>query len=222
MGDILRRKYKLLFIIFISIIITFLIYISLKDNKLSITALGDGISSGYTNNKIDGISYNDYLYEYFNNRRLLKYYNNDYSYKDNTIDKLLNDINNNSKKDDYILHILNKSNIIIINFGMEELSKISIVDDISLNDIRNIIYKYDLLLNKIQEVSDAKIVIISAYNNKYVSKGYIIAFNNELLNLKNKYNFIFINIIDLVTYNSGMYIDHLIHKKIANMIINSI
>ena len=42
------------------------------DNKLNIVALGDGVASGETSYNIDGISYNDYIKDYFSNKKLLK------------------------------------------------------------------------------------------------------------------------------------------------------
>ena len=68
-------------IIFLSIVLAYVIYFFNKDEKLNIVSLGDGISSGETFYNIDGISYNNYLKEYFEGKNILKSYNSNFSYK---------------------------------------------------------------------------------------------------------------------------------------------
>ena len=70
----MRRKYKLILIICISIFFAYLIYFFNKEDKIYLVSFGDGVSSGETSYNIDGISYNDYLKEYFYSKKLLKEY----------------------------------------------------------------------------------------------------------------------------------------------------
>ena len=128
----MKRKYKLLIIILISSILTYLIYFFNKDEKIKLVALGDGIASGETSYNIDGISYNDYLKEYFEDSNQLKNYSSEYSIKNYKIDELIQDIKSNKTKNEKlnINQLLNKADIITISIGEEELVKLSITKDL--------------------------------------------------------------------------------------------
>ena len=76
----MSRKYKLIIIILVSVILTYFIYFYNKDKKITIMAMGDSVASGETSYNIDGISYNDYLKEYFKSKHLLKKYNDSYAF----------------------------------------------------------------------------------------------------------------------------------------------
>jgi len=191
-------------------------------------AIGDGISSGETSYKIDGISYNDYLKEYFYTNKLLKHYNNDYSYKNYKINDLLNDLNNKNYNKLNIQQTLNKANLITLSIGEEELVKLAITEDLNTKEIKKFILNYDKLISIIKELTDAKIFIIGFYENKYLEKSSVIILNSELSNIANKYDSTFININDLLK-NKDYYLDtktyyfnYRGHKEIAEMIINSL
>lgn len=225
----MKRKYKLLIIIIISGMFTCLIYNINKSNKINIMAIGDGISSGETSFNIDGISYNDYLKEYFYNKKILKNYNDDYSYKNNKINDLLQNINNNqNNKNGFIKQLLNKADLITISIGEEELTKLAITNDLEYDYIKTIINKYDNLINIIKEITESKIILIGFYENKYLDKSKIIILNSELSNIAKKYNIIFININDLLVNNdyfvsnNSYYFNYKGHIEIAKLIINSI
>ncbi len=221
----MKRRYKLLIIILISSIFTYMIFFINKNNKISLVALGDGISSGETSFNIDGISYNDYLKDYFNNKRLLKKYNDNYSYKNYKLIDLLNDLESNKNNIKQIIHY---ANIITISFGEEELTKLSITKDLNLNYIKAFIDNYDILINNIKEINDSKIIVIGLYPNIYLSDSDVIIINSELSNIANKYNILFINISDLLidknyyVSNNSFYFNYKGHKEITKLIINSL
>lgn len=221
----MRRKYKLIIIILISIIFTYMIFFFNRNYKISLLALGDGISSGETSFNIDGISYNDYLRDYFDNKKLLKKYNNNYSYKNYRLKDILDDINDNKNNIKQLIHY---SNIITISFGEEELTKLAITKDLNIDYIKDFVNNYDRLINNIKEISDSKIIMIGLYQNKYLDESKVIIINSELSNIANKYNIVFINISDLLLdkdYFVGMdsyYFNYKGHKEITKLIVNSL
>lgn len=231
MGGFLKRKYKILLIIFVSVISTIIIYKSFYSSKINLVALGDGISSGEISYKLDGLSYNDYLKEYFESKKLLHFYNDSYSYKNNTLNALDKELDNNSfniESNMHIKQILNKANIITISFGEEELSKYVSMDDITLEKINNFIDVYDHVLKKIKEVTEAKVVVLSFYENNYLTKQDVILLNSKLANIVKENDYIFINISDLLLKSEyyltskTIYFNYKAHKIITNMILNSI
>lgn len=227
----MKRKYKLIIIILLSAIFTYLIYFFNKEEKINIVALGDGIASGETSYNIDGISYNDYIKEYFDNKKLLKNYDNKYAIKNYKINELINDLKTNDLKTNeelYIKQILHKADIITLSIGEEELSKLSMTKDLNLKYIKNFLNAYDNLLFLLKEITDAKIVLIGFYENIYLNKSNIVILNSELSNIAIKYQAVFINISDLIFKDeylfskNSIYFNYKAHKEIAEMIIHSI
>ena len=227
----MRRKYKLILIILVSAIITYFIYFSSRDTKINLIALGDGIASGETPYNIDGVSYNDYLQEYFENKRLLKLYNDSYAYKNYQIDDLLEDLKSNitSKNDNLNMQqLIHKANLITISIGEEELTKLAITNDLNKDYLKDYIKEYDHLLYMLKDITEAKIVIIGYYENMYLDKSNVIILNSEISNLAIKYDATFINISDLMLNkdyylnDKTFYFNYKGHKEITEMIIHSI
>lgn len=227
----MRRKYKLIIIILISAILAYLIYFFNKEYKINFVAIGDGISSGETAYNIDGISYNDYIKEYFENKHILKNYNNSYSYKNYKLEDVLEDLKSNIIEEDDDLNmqqIIHKADLITLNIGEEELVKLSITHDLNKEYIDKFINDYDSLMYLLKDISEAKIIIIGFYENNYLDKSNVIILNSELANIAIKYDSIFINISDLMLNkeyylnNKDYYFNYKGHKSIAEMIIHSI
>ncbi len=227
----MKRKYKIIIIILVSTILTFLIYKSFYSNKINFVSIGDGISSGETSYKIDGISYNDYIKEYYDDKKLLKNYNFSYSYKNNTLSDFIKEFDNNNlniSSNMHIQQIINKANLITINFGEEELSKHAMVDKITLEDIERYISEYRYLLNEIKKATESTVVVVGFYENEYLNKQDVILLNSKLANIVEEYDYNFINISDLLKNkdyyltNSTFYFNYKAHQIIADMIINSI
>ena len=227
----MRRKYQLFLIIIVSVIIAYVIYFSNHEEKINLLVLGDGISSGETSYSIDGISYNDYLKEYFESKKLLKNYNNSYSYKNYKISDIINDIKDNKITEQDKLNInqlIHKADIITVSFGEEELVKKAVTKDLNKETINEFIKDYDTLIYKLKDITEGKIFIISLYENKYLNKSNVIILNSEISNIAIKYNVVFLNINDLLINNDyyldkkTFYFNYKAHEIISDMIINSL
>jgi len=227
----LKRKYKLILIILLCSIFTYLIYFFCKENKLNIVAIGDGIASGETSYGIDGISFNDYIKDYYESKNLLKSFNNNYAFKNYKISSLIDDLKTNVIDEEdklYIKQLLHNANIITISIGEEELMKLAITNDLNTEYLKKIIEEYDNLIFMLKDITEAKIVLISFYENEYLNKTNTIILNSELSNIAIKYNTIYININDLLSSkdyfldNNKMYFNYKAHKVIAEMIIHSL
>ena len=215
----------------ISVILTYFIYFLNREDKLYIMNIGDGIASGETSYNIDGISYNDYIKEYYTDKNLIKEYNDTYSYKNYKIKDLLYDIDNNvldSNNDLFIKQIIHKANIIIINIGEDELTKLAITNDLDISTIKEFINNFDELLDNLSDLSEAKKIVIGYYENNNLAKSDVIVLNSEIANLCNKYESIFIDISDIIVNkeyflsNNSYYFNYKAHKLIAEMIIHSL
>lgn len=227
----MKRKYKILIIILVSTLFTFLIYRSFYSNKVRLVALGDGIASGETAYKIDGISYNDYIKDFFEDKRLLKSYNFSYAYKNHKLSDFLEELKSNRLNvttNLYAKQILNKADIITINFGEEELSKYGVTDKITLEVIEDYIKDYDYLLSELKDITEARIYVIGFYENAYLTKQDVILLNSKLANIVKKNNYNFINVSDLLINkeyyltNNTIYFNYRAHKNIAEMILNTV
>lgn len=227
----MKRKYKIFIIVLISSIFTYLIYFFNQEEKLNIVALGDGIASGETSYDIDGISFNDYIKEYYDSKKLLNNYDNKYAFKNYKINDLINDLKNNNLHEDedlFIKQILHNADLITISIGEEELVKLAITKDLDADYLKKFINEYDDLMYILKDITDAKIVLVGYYENHYLDKGKVIILNSEISNIANKYDAIFINISDLMlnknfyVNNNSFYFNYKGHKEIAEMIIHSI
>jgi len=231
LGDILRRKYKLILIIFISVVLAYFIYFFNIEDKIYLVSLGDGVASGETAYNIDGISYNDYLKEYFYSKKLLKNYNSSFAKKNYQLDNLISDLENNiidNENNLYIKQILHKGSIITLSIGEDEFTKLSMTKDLSEEYIKEYLNNYDKLLKIIKEVSEAKVIIIGLYENNYLDKSRVIILNSEIANIASKYDAIFINVADLMLNKdyylnkNSYYFSYKGHETIAEIIIHSL
>ncbi len=225
----MKRKYKLGIIILISSLLTYFIYFANKEEKLSIVAFGDGIATGETSYNIDGISYNDYIKEYYDSKKVLKNFNS-YTKKNYKVKDLINDIKNNinDTKTLRIQQNIHKANLITLGIGEEEIVKSAITNDLEDEYITHFLKEYDDLLFILRDLSDAKIFIIGFYENYYLDKSKVIILNSELANLALKYDCIFINISDLMLNkeyyltDKTFYFNYKGHQAIAEMIVHSL
>ncbi len=227
----MKKSHKLFLIILSSIFVTYFIYFHNRDVKIGLVGLGDGIASGETDYNIDGISYNDYMQEYFSKKNLLKFYNSDFAYKNYRLHDLIDDINNNvhgAQSDLEIKQIIYKADILTLSIGEEELVKKSITNDLNKEVITQFLKEYDSLLMLLKDLTDGKIIIVSFYENSYLDKSNVIILNAELANLAKKYDCIFINISDLMlnrdyfVSNKSIYFNYKGHENIMKMIVHSV
>ena len=197
----MKRKYKILIIVLISLFLAYFIYFFNREEKINLVAIGDGIASGETSYNVDGVSYNDYLKDYFENKKLLKNYYKTFASKNYKLNDLLNDLKSNvySKDDDlYIKQVMHKADIITINIGEEELVKLQITKDLNKEYLQKFISNFDSLLYILKSITEAKIVIVGFYENNYLDKSNVIILNSEISNIAIKYDSSFVNINDLM------------------------
>ena len=69
MGAIMKRRYKLILIIVLGAILTFIINSLRVSSKTNFMAIGDGFSVGMTPYNVAGTSFNDYLAEKLENKK---------------------------------------------------------------------------------------------------------------------------------------------------------
>lgn len=219
-------KYKILIILFISFVLTFLIYYSLSNNcNINYLSIGDGVASGETPYHIDGISYNNYLLE---EMATIKTYN-DYSFQNNNINKLITIIEKNKKVNNiYIKQLIHNANVITISVGMDEIVKYGITDEVNEEYLHSFIIQYEKLIKQIRKINDNQIIIIGFYDNTYLSKSTIIILNSHLANIADKYNAVFLDINPIIKNENyflkkeSYYFNYLAHEKIAQIIKYSI
>ena len=204
----IKRRYKLLIIIFVSITSIFIIYKFLNHKKEYIVSIGDYLSTGkilYSNNK----NYNKYLKEN-NNKLFLKEYCKD----DLTTYNVLDLIKNNESKINFYIR---NANIIILNIGNFELNNYKELSNEIIIDFLNNIYT---ILENIRKLNDGKIILFSIFNdsNKYD------IINKKLLSYSKEFNtkYIDLNKLDMNYYyniNGKFYLNSKAYYKISKMII---
>lgn len=221
----MRRLYKIIIILFICVLFTILVYFFSLKNSIDYLALGDGVASGETPYNIKGISFNDYFIE--NNH--IKSYNENYSYKNNTIEKLINDINNNVKSDNkYLKQLIYEADVITIAIGMDETIKYSLTNDLNDEYIKKYCNNYERLIKILTNLNKKEIIIISLYNHSSIKTKDIIILNSMISNIADKYKCKFINISSFfkediyILDNKSYYFSHKVHYKIYQMIENTI
>ena len=225
----MKRRYKLLIIIFIGCFFTIIIHNKRENNKVTLVAMGDSLSIGMTPYGIIGTSFTDYLKEYLVSIGKLNMYNYDYSQDHLLIDNLIDNIKDNNIKEFLpIQQIIAKSDILTIAIGIDEMVDISYRKDIDNEDITVFIQKYDELLYNIRKYTNSKIIVIGLYPANNISKNTIIDINKRLKVICGKYNVNFIDILpftinkDYYFNNSSYYLNYRIHKVISKIIVKSI
>lgn len=189
----------IILIIFISVVC----FISVKEyNKkvINYTIIGD---KSLFSNTVKSVNYVDLISNYLLEEDKLGFYSKDFIYENIRVTDLLNKIKENDIQDDLsIQNILNKTNLLVINIGNNELNyKISNIDVENAND--KYIYKYldevinDImhLLYKIDNISKANIIFIGYYNdtvNSYNDR-YYDYINSKLEKKLKKLNITYIN-----------------------------
>lgn len=189
----------IILIIFISVVC----FISVKEyNKkvINYTIIGD---KSLFSNTVKSVNYVDLISNYLLEEDKLGFYSKDFIYENIRVTDLLNKIKENDIQDDLsIQNILNKTNLLVINIGNNELNyKILNIDVENAND--KYIYKYldevinDImhLLYKIDNISKANIIFIGYYNDTVNSFNdrYYDYINSKLEKKLKKLNITYIN-----------------------------
>lgn len=226
----MKKKYKLLIIIALGIILTILINKNTVRNKINLVSIGDGLSLGMTEYKVAGPSFNDYLKEGLEKKGKINEFNNEFSQYYLTIHEL-NEYIEDNQLGKYtrtpIKQVIAKADILTISIGLDELVIKSLNEKIDEYIKNDFLLDYKILLSSIREFYDKKIIILGLYSAYQLNKSDVLEINSKLNILAGNYNCIY---YDLFSYslnnkylnNNSYYINYEGHKKIANDLIKII
>ena len=204
----MKRRYKLLLIIAIGALLTFLIYFSNQDSKTNIVAIGDAVAMGMTPYNVVGISYNDYLKEYYENKHNLNQYNKEFCLAHLTIEKLLTMLEKNevsSKSHIPIKQIIDKADILTIAIGVDEFADLSLRTKDFDEAITQFIIDYKNVLATIRSFYDKPIIILGLYPAHNFNKNATLIVNQELLKVADNYQAKFIDLLP-ISLNKKYYL----------------
>lgn len=223
----MKRRYKLIIIISIGIIITIIINSLKVTNKKNLTALGDGFSQGMTPYDVAGISYNDYLKELFLKESNLDNYNYEFT-EEHLTTHMLNEIISNNKCGKItslpIKQVIAKSDLITISIGLNEFAEKSYIEKINKEMIDDYLSEINTLFSSIRHFYKKDIIFIGLYPAVNLKKSDVIEINSKLKILCGKYNINFLDIIALslkeeyYLEKESYYLNYKAHEQIANLI----
>ena len=138
----MKRRYKLLLIILLGVIFTFLInFITVKD-KINLVSLGDGFSLGMTPYNVAGPSFNDYLKEKLEKKNKLGTYNNEFSIAHLRIHELNDYLEDNTLGKFTRIPIkqtIAAADIITLSIGLDEFADLSLQNNLTTEAMENYI-----------------------------------------------------------------------------------
>jgi len=202
----MRKRYKLIMIIFISFILVIFIYYIFNKKKIIYVAIGDHLNY----NNLSTYNYAEYI-KYFYKNDNIEFY--DFLEEQSSLRKMVDDISNNSKGINYLLK---NADIITISIGTSELKKYKNLDEeIIINYLSDIYY----LLKKIAELNN-NIFVINAYNDNYR------IINNKIKQYSDKLEMQYVNVNDIgksyiyETENKS-YLNFIGHKYLSQIIVKT-
>lgn len=213
------KKFLLIYMVCLFVIGIYLIN---KDNRQLIFKMGDSISLSINSYNIP--SYDKYFEDKLG-KKLEDYII--YGYHNYSIGQLKRDIENNIKINNRnIQNILIKSDLIIVEIGMDELAASLNVND-KYNYLDGMIRDMNELISLIRKYCKEKIVLVGYYNPSSIdNKKYIDYINDKYKEISKKYK---VTYIDVSTLNNKEYFQssnyHLNDKGynwLNNQIIESI
>lgn len=229
-------KKLFLFIIFL---LTLLIGLYIKDDKIYYISLGDEISLGINPNNYESNGYSDYIKEYLEKNKKLKFYTKKFSEQDLRITDLINKIEDNksiiiNEKNLNIKNALNKADLITLSVGFNE-----ILYKYSSNTNNSYLYDYidecmkdmKTLLKLIKKYNNKTIFVLGYYNPTSDNKldKYIIYANDKLIKICAEEKVNYVNLYDIFKNNQNLiyninnsYPNRDGHVLIANKIIDKI
>lgn len=221
----MKRRYKLIIIILIGSILTFLINTFKTSTKTNVTSLGDGFSIGITTHNIIGKSFNDYFVNLLEKNKDLNTYNYEFSYQHQTSHELNENIKGNNigyKSKIPIKQIIAKTDILTISIGMDEFASITSIDEIKPEMITNYIEEITQILSQIREFYDKKIILIGLYPTSNILQKDIIEINTRLKKVCGQYNTYFVDVLALSLNKEykeeTIYLNYKAHEKISQII----
>jgi hypothetical protein len=194
----MKRRYKLILIIFISFLLTIFIYFTFYKEKYYYLAIGNDYKNFST------YTFVDYINENLKNKKNYKSFifnKNNY-----TLESIYEDLVNNKDK---INSKIKKANIITLTLNINELNNYKVLNNIVINDYLN---NLELIINKIKKLNNNNIYIINLYDQKFND------INIKIKEISTRNN---INYIKLDNIKNN-YLSYKDHKKIANLVVNNI
>lgn len=202
------KKILCVLIVVLSIL---LIYLGFKDNDIYYLTLGDGLSYGSTPYGGFDYGYSDYIKDYLKDNDKLEIFVNEFSKEDYRTTDLIRDIKDNISKEingknKTIQNVLIKSDLITLSIGNSELLKnLELSSDFGINDLSKRFDSYindlDSLLSLIRQYSKETIILTGYYNpTDYDLNDLFTNLNNQVKNLCNKYDIIYIDTTDISSY----------------------
>ncbi len=227
----MKRRYKLLLIIVIGSIITFLIYFHSNKSKINLVALGDGFSLGMTPYNVVGISFNDYLSDYYENKNNLNDFNKEFCLSHLDIEKLdywleKNELGKKTRKP--IKQVIEQADILTIAIGLDEFADLSLRKVDYEEYINQFILNYKDVLSTIRTFYDKPIIILGIYPAYNLDKNTTLIINKNIQKLSLTYNTKYLDLLPLSLNKNyylqptSYYLNYQAHQKIANDILKII
>lgn len=188
---------KIFVVIIFIVVISFITYKGFNKNDIDYMVMGD---KKLFENNLKSINYTDLIHNYLVEKNKDGFYSKDFIYENVRVTDIIDKIDNNETINDLsIQNVIHKTELLLLNVGEEEINyKINNVEEINEKEI----YKYldDLyvdvksLIEKIDKISDCKIVFLGYYNNtgNKDNNKYYRYINNKIKN-SNFENLIFID-----------------------------
>lgn len=223
-------KKKLLLLLFISAIVTMLIYALNRNEKTYYLSLGDGVAEGMTAFHVEGYSYSDYIKDELQSRKCLDKFIKGFNEKDQRVKDLSLYIEKNTeitvgKETIPIQQAINKADIITLSIGSDELYT---KEKITEKDIKNFASNLEILYKKIKKYAQNKVIVLGLYYVMDVSTMVTDKINLEIEELCKRYGFTYIDtrlIINQEDYFADLkshYITYRGHKEISKKILEEI
>lgn len=221
----MKRRYKLLLIIILGALFTFLINFITVKNKINLVSLGDGFSLGMTPYNVAGPSFNDYLKENLENKNKLGTYNNEFSIAHLRIHELNDYLEDNTLGKFTRIPIkqtIASADIITLSIGLDEFADLSLQNNLTIEAMENYIKEIETFLITIREFYDKKIIVIGLYPAYKFDQKDAIEINLSLKKICGKNDAYF---LDVIAYHlnksyyldkTSYYLNYQAHKKIAD------
>jgi len=200
-------KKKLIIIVILGTILSVIIYFYTRNDEITITAIGDGLSIGMTPYDIEGYSFNDYLKEDYIVEHKLKNYIYEFASAGMTVKDLIYDIKENKKlniKNETIeiQRAINEADILTVAIGIDELLKIKITSRVREEFQENL----KELFSMIKMLNQNKVIVIGLYNNKFQDALTTSRINAIIRDISLSNDFTFVDITD-ITNQKDYYLD---------------
>lgn len=158
------------------VLVIFLIYIFVNDNRINYVVLGDSVALGVNPYGEVGYSYTDYIRDYLDSNNRLKSYIKDFAVSGYTTRNILDDLYNNKEVsvDDItynIRHELREADLVTISIGANDFIKDLSLNNLDLDNIDKykekvdeVIEDIDLVLSEVRKYAKKDIVVVGYYN----------------------------------------------------------